>query len=341
MSAPVATSTRASRIGGAGALAAVAALAAAPWFASSADLNLLSQMFTYLALATLWNLLAGFSGLVSVGQHAWVGLGGYCLFALTIFWGLHPLAAIFAAGVIGAVLALPAAGLLFRLRGSYFAIGSWVLAEVMRLLASQVSALGGGSGTSLPVRVVTSMAASRQQREFLIYWTSLALAVVIVGLTIWLLRSRWGLSLRAIHANEQAAASSGVETTKTRLVVYVLAAFGTAMVGALIFLQKLRISPDAAFSVNDWTAFVIFITVIGGVGRIEGPFIGVVIFFILRQTLADLGAAYLIMLGVVAIGVMLIAPQGIWGLIADKCGLEIAPLQRRVIRANGEPTSKE
>ena len=110
---------------------------------------------------------------------------------------------------------------------------------------------------------------------------------------------------------------------------------------ALIFLQKLRISPDAAFSVNDWTAFVIFITVIGGVGRIEGPFIGVVIFFILRQTLADLGAAYLIMLGVVAIGVMLIAPQGIWGLIADKWGLEIAPLQRRVIRANGEPTSKE
>ena len=75
----------------------------------------------------------------------------------------------------------------------------------------------------------------------------------------------------------------------------------TGLAGALIFLQKLRISPDAAFSVNDWTAFVIFITVIGGVGRIEGPFIGVVVFFVLRQTLADLGAIYLIMLGVVAI----------------------------------------
>ena len=325
--------TRGSRIGGVATAAALLALAAAPFLTDSANLNLLTQIYAYLALATLWNLLAGFSGLVSIGQHAWVGLGGYCLFGLTIFAGLHPLAAIVAAGVIAAVLAVPVAGLLFRLRGSYFAIGSWVVAEVMRLLSSQVSALGGGSGTSLPARIVTSMAASRQEREFLIYWVSLALAATIVALTVWLLRSRWGLSLRAIHNNELAATSSGVEVTKTRLLVYVLAAFGTAMIGALIFLQKLRISPDAAFSVNDWTAFVIFITVIGGVGRIEGPFIGVIVFFMLRQTLADLGAVYLMMLGLVAIIVMLKAPQGIWGLIADRWGLELAPLQRRVIYA--------
>ena len=78
--------------------------------------------------------------------------------------------------------------------------------------------------------------------------------------------------------------------TRVKLVIYVFTACGTAMVGALIFLQKLRISPDAAFSVNDWTAFVIFITVIGGIGRIEGPIIGTIVFFLLRQTLADLGA---------------------------------------------------
>ena len=69
------------------------------------------------------------------------------------------------------------------------------------------------------------------------------------------------------------------------------------MVGALIFLQKLRISPDTAFSVNDWTAFVIFITVIGGIGRVEGPIVGTIVFFLLRQTLADLGSIYLLMLG--------------------------------------------
>ena len=134
------------------------------------------------------------------------------------------------------------------------------------------------------------------------------------------------MKLHEIRDNEGAARSSGVDVAGVKLVVYVVTAFGTGLAGALIFLQKLRISPDAAFSVNDWTAFVIFITVIGGVGRIEGPFIGVVVFFVLRQTLADLGAIYLIMLGVVAIAVMLFAPQGVWGLIAEKWGLEIAPL---------------
>src|SRR5258707_172903 len=127
-----------------------------------------------------------------------------------------------------------------------------------------------------------------------------------------------------------AARSNGVDVTRTKLVVYVLTAFGTAMIGALIFLQKLRISPDTAFSVNDWTAFVIFITVIGGIGRVEGPIIGTVVFFVLRQTLADLGSLYLLMLGAVAIAVMLFAPKGIWGLIADRFGWQLLPLERRL-----------
>jgi branched-chain amino acid transport system permease protein len=144
------------------------------------------------------------------------------------------------------------------------------------------------------------------------------------------LRSRYGLALTAIRDNELAARSNGVDVTRTKLVVYVLTAFGTAMVGALIFLQKLRISPDTAFSVNDWTAFVIFITVIGGIGRVEGPIIGTVVFFVLRQTLADLGSLYLLMLGAVAIAVMLLAPKGIWGFLAERFGWQLLPLQRRL-----------
>jgi branched-chain amino acid transport system permease protein len=107
------------------------------------------------------------------------------------------------------------------------------------------------------------------------------------------------------------------------------------MVGAVIFLQKLRISPDAAFSINDWTAFVIFIAVIGGIGRIEGPIIGAAIFFLLRQLFADLGSLYLIMLGVVAILIMLKAPRGVWGLVADRFALQIFPLQRRLVQNIG------
>jgi branched-chain amino acid transport system permease protein len=101
-------------------------------------------------------------------------------------------------------------------------------------------------------------------------------------------------------------------------------------VGALIFLQKLRISPDAAFSVNDWTAFVIFIVVIGGLGTIEGPIIGTLIFFALRELLADLGSWYLMILGLVAVAVMLRARQGVWGLLAQRFDLHLFPVQRRV-----------
>ena len=322
--------SRSSQIGMAGFVIALVALAAAPAWGGRDDLRLLSEIYAYVALASLWNLLAGYAGLVSVGQQAYVGLGGYVLFAATILFGMHPLVAVPVAGVIAALVALPVAGLMFRLRGHYFAIGTWVIAEVFRLISSQISALGGGSGISLPAGMVTSMASSRQMREFLIYWVALALVVLVLAAIVLLLRSRYGLALTAIRDNELAARSNGVDVTRTKLVVYILTAFGTAMVGALIFLQKLRISPDTAFSVNDWTAFVIFITVIGGIGRVEGPIIGTIVFFLLRQTLADLGSLYLLMLGAVAIAVMLFAPKGIWGLLAERFGWQLLPLERRL-----------
>ena len=311
--------------------ALIVILGFAPLWAGRDGLRLLGEIFAYVALASLWNLLAGYAGLVSVGQQAFVGLGGYVLFGLAILAGVPPLWAIPAAGLIGAVAAVPVAALVFRLRGHYFAIGTWVIAEVFRLLASQVSALGGGSGTSLPSGIVLAIAQSRATREFMIYWIALALAVAILGLILLLLRSRYGLALTAIRDNELAALSNGVDVARVKLVIYVLAAGGTAMVGALIFLQKLRISPDAAFSVNDWTAFVIFITVIGGIGRIEGPIVGTIVFFALRQTLADHGTLYLLMLGAVAIVVMLKAPKGIWGVIVEKLDWQVFPLQRRVV----------
>jgi branched-chain amino acid transport system permease protein len=320
-----------SRVGTAIVAVAVVALAAAPWWADRASLRLLSEIYAYVALASLWNLLAGYAGLVSVGQQAYVGLGAYVLFGLAMLAGVHPLAAIPIAALAAAIVAIPVAALMFRLRGHYFAIGTWVMAEVFRLLASQVAALGGGSGTSLPIPVVLSIAATRQLREYTIYWIALAQAVVILAAIVWLLRSRYGLALTAIRDSELGARSNGVDVARIKYAVYVAVAFGTAMVGALIFLQKIRISPDTAFSVNDWTAFVIFITVIGGIGRIEGPIIGTVVFFLLRQTLADLGAIYLLILGVVAIAVMLKAPKGIWGLIADHYGWQVFPLQRRLV----------
>lgn len=322
--------TTSSRYGVIGAALAFGVLAAAPWWADRSDLRLLAEFFAYVALASLWNLLAGYAGLVSVGQQGFVGLGAYALFGLTMLLGVPPLPAIFLAGMVTAVVAVPSALLMFRLRGHYFAIGTWVLAEVFRQIASQMSALGGGSGISLPVGIVTSIADSRAGREFLLYWLSLALVVAVLGIIFWLLRSRYGLALTAIRDNEQAAQASGIDVTRVKLIVYIVTAFGTGLAGALIFLQKLRISPDTAFSVNDWTAFVIFIVVIGGIGRVEGPIIGTIVFFVLRQLFADLGSTYLLLLGAVAIGVMLWAPQGIWGFLAQRYGWQLLPLERRL-----------
>ena len=323
--------TRSSHIGVALIAIALVVLAAAPAWGDRNTLRLLAEMFTYLALASLWNLLAGYAGLVSVGQQAFVGFGGYLLFALAMLFGMHPILAIFIAGPAAALIAVPLALLIFRLRGAYFAIGTWVVAEVFRLLASQISVLGGGSGISLPASVVLSIAPTRQMREFEIYWLALGLAVVVLAVMVALLRSRHGLALTAVRDNELAARSNGIDVGRLKLAVYVLTAAGTAMTGALIFLMKLRVSPDTAFSVNDWTAFVIFIVVIDGVGRIEGPVIGAVIFFLMRQTLADLGSVYLLIMGAVAIVVMLAAPKGLWGLVAERFGWQALPLQRRLI----------
>jgi branched-chain amino acid transport system permease protein len=323
--------TRSSRIGVALVVIAAVVLALAPYWGDRQTLRLLAEMFTFIALASLWNLLAGYAGLVSVGQQAFVGLGGYVLFALAILLDVNPILAIFVAGPIGALIAVPVALLIFRLRGAYFAIGTWVVAEVFRLLASQISVLGGGSGISLPASVVLAMAPSRQMREFEMYWLALLLTIAILAAIFVLLRSRHGLALTAIRDNELAAQSNGIGVWGIKFTVYVLTAFGTSMIGAFIFLQKLRISPDTAFSVNDWTAFVIFITVIGGIGRIEGPIVGTIVFFALRQSFAGLGSLYLLMMGAVAIVVMLWAPKGLWGLIVERLGWQVLPLQRHLV----------
>ena len=315
---------------------ALIVLAAAPWWAGRADLRLMGEIFLYLSLACLWNLMAGYAGLVSVGQQAFVGFGGYMLFALTIFGGLHPIPAILIGGLLAAALSVPVAVLIFRLRGAYFAIGTWVVAEVFRLSFAQVSSLGGGSGSSLPVDVAKSLADSRSGREALAYWLALGAAVIVIAAIYAFLRTRRGLALTAIRDSEVAASGLGIDIWRTKLEVYVVTSAFTAIIGGLIFLQKLRISPDAAFSVNDWTAFVIFIVVIGGIGTLEGPILGTLLFFVLRETLADFGTVYLIALGVMAIVVMLKAPKGVWGLIRDRFDLELFPLSYRVRVHNTE-----
>ncbi|WP_406227075.1 branched-chain amino acid ABC transporter permease [Pseudomonas siliginis] len=308
----------------------VLVLISAPFWADRSILRLVVEFAYYLALAQMWNLLAGYAGMVSVGQQAFVGLGGYLLFMLSTRFGVPPLFAVLLSGVVVAVLAIPTALIVFRLRGAYFAIGTWVVAEVFRLGLAQISSLGGGSGQSLPATIVRQIGTDRDEREMLIYFTALAIAIAAVAVVFFLLRSRQGLALASIRDSEPASGSLGVDTFRTKLMVYVLAAGCTGVVGALIFLQKLRISPDAAFNLQDWTAVVIFIVIIGGIGTLEGPLIGTAIYFVLRGCLAQYGAVYMIILGLVAVVMMLKAPQGVWGLINERFGWQVFPMQRRL-----------
>lgn len=311
------------------ALVLVLAVAAAPFWAGRAELRLFSEFLSFLALAVLWNLLAGYAGLLSVGQQAFVGLGGYALFVLCAHAGLSPYLAIPLAAVAAGALAALFAPLLFRLDGAYFAVGTWVAAETVMLVFAMIPLLGGGAGLSLPAASVKAIAAGREWREFIIFWLVAGFSLLTFLGAYALLRSRAGLALMAVRDNGLAAASLGIDIWRTRFVTYVIAAAMSGGLGAVIFLQKLRISPSAAFSLNDWTVMVIFAVVIGGIGRLEGALAGAVVYFLLRETMADLGAVYLIVLGLLAILVMLFSRKGLWGMIEGRLGWSLMPTERR------------
>jgi branched-chain amino acid transport system permease protein len=325
MNTQISRATTASRITGVLALVLIAVLIATPWWGSTITQRLIGEMMVYLALASLWNLLAGYTGLVSIGQQAYVGFGTYVVVASSVLFGIHPYVAIPMAGALAVLIALPVGKLVFRLQGAYFAIGTWVVAEVFRLVFAQITTLGGGSGISLPAKVMQTLAVNKFWREASIFWITLALGIGALGLVYGLLRSRIGLALTAIRDSEMASSSLGIKIERIKFAVYVTVAGMTAMVGSIIALQKIRVSPDAAFSVNDYTAFVIFIVVIGGIGTIEGPIVGTILYFLLREFMADLGSVYLLFLGALAIFIMLVAPKGIWGYVAQRWNISLFP----------------
>jgi branched-chain amino acid transport system permease protein len=322
------------------ALIAVATLFAVPLLGNRSLVQDLFVILTLLTLALNWNMLAGFAGLVSVGQQAFVGLGAYAMFAAVILFGLDPLAGIFVGGLVAMVIAVPIAFFTFRLNGAYFAIGSWVVAEIARLSMAQWKALGGGTGTSLPkgttkdmfgVPVVKDLLhiSSAAASDAVTYWLALLLALFTLVAAYLFLRSRLGLALQAIRDNVQAARSVGVDPVRLKAAVFLLTAFSTGLIGALLFIQITRVTPDAAFSVIDWTAFVIFIVVIGGIGTLPGPIVGVIVFFALQRLLSGYGTVYLIILGLIGIAIMLFARRGLWGMFTDRTGIELLPLRQR------------
>lgn len=324
--------SRSTRIGTPVVLLVVLALAAGPYVVGPATLAPLVNLFAYVIMAVSWNLLAGYGGMVSVGQQAYIGIGAYGLVYLSGTIGLDGFLAVPVAAALAAVISIPVSFLAFRLAGGYFAIGTWVIAEVVRLVTVQLDVVGAGSGISL----TTMSGYDREVRIALTYWVALAAAAVVLLGSVLLVRSRAGLALGAVRDDPTAAASSGVDVTRAKRLVFVIAAAGAGLAGGVIALSSLQVQPDSTYSVQ-WTAFMIFMVVIGGVGTIEGPLVGAVVFYVLQRSLAQYGSLYLVVLGVVAIVVVLTAPRGLWGLVTGGRGTTLFPVGYRARFSPGGP----
>lgn len=315
----------------------VAVLAYLPYLIPLGSTRQVTNLFIYVILATSWNLLAGFGGMVSIGQQAYIGLGAYGLVVLSGTLGFNQLLAIPIVAVVSALVAIPISYVAFRLVGGYFAVGTWVIAEVFRLITIRFSALGGGSGIS----VAPLPGVERDMRIALGYWAALVVTVLVVTAVILVARSKLGLALTAVRDEPVAAATSGVNVVSAKRIVFVIAGGAAGAAGALIALSTLNVQPSAVYGVQ-WSAYMIFIVVIGGVGSIEGPLIGAFIFWVLQVWLADFGELYLIGLGVLGVVMVLFAPSGIWGLLTRGKRIELFPTGYRFAfdRPRGRPDTR-
>ncbi|MDO8363687.1 MAG: branched-chain amino acid ABC transporter permease [Actinomycetota bacterium] len=296
------------------------------------------ELCVFVVVASMWNLLAGYTGLVSIGQQAFIGLGAYGLIVFGNGYGQDVYFSIVPAALIVLIASVPIALLAFRLRGGYFAIGMWVIAEVVRLLVKQYKddPIKGGSGTSLDVPTDLYPKAERFQTTAFI---ALGLAVLAVTVIALLLRSRIGLSLQAVRDNEHGAGGLGVNVYRERFIVFMIAALFTGAAGAVWYLLKIRIQPDTAFGVADWTAPIVVMVVIGGIGTIEGPIIGAALWYLVRDYVTSTDSAiqlsdewYLIVTGLLAMVVALFFQRGLWGSLQRHFpSLQVFPIQRRLV----------
>jgi branched-chain amino acid transport system permease protein len=304
-------------------------LALLPYVVYQSFTNTLVNLFILVTIATMWNALAGYAGLVSVGQQGYIGIGAYTVLVAAQH-GVEPFVAILLAVAVSVVLAFPVSFLVFRLAGAYFAIATWVLAVVADLLVTRFPSLGGGTGA--PLQGLGGLGATDLGADT--YWAALAVATASVAAVYLLLRSRLGLVLTAVRDNEVGARSAGCRATATKRVVYAMAAGGCAAAGALLAISQLNVEPSNVFNVQ-WTAFMIFAVLIGGLGTIEGPILGSIVFIVLQQTLAQYNAWYLIILGAVAMAIAIWARRGLWGILTTRIPIRLFPIGYHLHQGEG------
>lgn len=298
----------------------ILALAAAPFILDTERSYLVYSLFLffcYIVISQAWNLVAGYTGQISLGQHAFFGLGAYT----TAFIWLQDITktgyyfdpvTILLSGILPALLAvIVGIPLLSRLRGDYFALGTLGMGEIIKVIFVKGGSLTGASdGLHLPSSVYSSMMPY--------YWTGLSLAVFATVLVYIIVRSPVGLALRAIREDETSAAAHGINVLKYKVLAFSIGAFLAGLCGSLYGIYLFHINPDSVLKL-DWTLYPILICVIGGTGTVTGPLLGA--FFISAVfSLADIYFVQLhpVMAGILIIAVMKFMPEGLTGLIQRK-----------------------
>jgi branched-chain amino acid transport system permease protein len=274
----------------------------------------------YLALAQMWNLLAGYSGLISLGQQSFVGMGGYVVAVMSNYYGVYIWGSVLLGGVFSALLALFMSLFIFRMKGVYFAIGTWIFSEALLIWFSNWEYTKYGMGLFIKPTPNLSMTE--------IYYASFIVGVGSVALVYGILRSKLGLGLMAMRDDEAVSETMGVEVFRSKLYCFLIGAFVTGSTAGILYIFQVFIQPYKAFAI-DWTVKLVFIVIIGGIGTLEGPIVGALLFVLLSQTLAEYFSVSMLILGAIAIGVILIAPKGIMGTLQEKLGFEILSPRRK------------
>ncbi len=274
-------------------------------------LLILFLFFVYLALANMWNLLAGYSGLVSLGQPGFIGIAGYTLGVLSLA-GISPFLGLIVGGCTAAGFAFVISFPTLRLRGLYFAIGTLMVAESLSIFFDSFkpphtpSSEWGGAG------IVIKSASQVSLNE--LYYLGLIVGIGSILVIRFTLRSKLGLGLTAIRDNEQAAASLGVNIFRTKMYSLIISAFVTGVAAAVFYVFQGTIEPISGFGIN-WTIIVAISTIIGGIGVEYGPVLGAFVAVILQQYLAAFTGTYLLIEGVILIAIISLAPGGVVGSI--------------------------
>ena len=316
--------TATSRIAAIAVAVIIALLAIAPQFLSAGAVDRMTALFIYVILAAMWNALAGFGGLVSVGQQVFFGLGAYFAIRLADA-GLNPFLSLFASGIIVGAVSIPLSLFMLRLKNGEFAIGMWVIAALTHLLVNLDRLVQGETGTSL----ISLNVYDASTRRAVIYWLALVSMTALLAILFALLRGSTGAAIRAIRDNEDAAASVGVRVTGTKRLLFVLAAFGIGIAGALWLATSITFQPKTYFNVQ-WTAYMIFMVLVGGIGTFEGAILGALVFFLIETWFGGTGVWYLVGLGATAVLFSLFLPRGLWGTLEERFGLRLLPVGYRV-----------